>query len=1386
MITDESASRWAARPVLAALIRVFVFLLPIAGSIVFIHVASGLVEMPTNSFLLFGSWWVLMSGAATLVLVCIERAARRLLPLVALYKLSLVFPDAAPSRFRNAMRSNTVETLEQRVARAKEMDDRSTPVEAAERLLALVADLNAHDRLTRGHADRVRAYAQMIGKELHLSADELELLNWAALLHDVGKLNVPVEILAKEGQPTDAEWEILRRHPEFGQELTAPLGGWLGEWSQAVPQHHERWDGKGYPAGLSGEEIMLAARIVAVADVFDVITSARSYKAAFASTAARDEIAHCAGAQFDPRVVRAFLNISLGRLRLVMGPLSWLAHVPVLARLPLTPAIGAVAASVATVAAAVTTGIVATPPSQGLASTIPPALRDSAQPIERVTREDETIVVSVDQAAGGATTTSLRLVGQPSVGRARVNAGHEILYSPPPDFSGSVSLRYEACWAGRGCRRGVLVVSVLPVDDPPIARDDRATTSQGTPVTIDVLANDSDVEGDELSILAVSGVDVGQARIAGERIRWTPPPKLVGTASFRYTVADGRGGRAGAAVTVRITREARPAPPQAGTPATPPEPATVVEPDAPAAATPAVVNSPPQARVDELSVPEGGTVVVDVLANDSDPDGDPLTLVAVGAPAPGRARKVGDRVQYTASADHVGQVTFPYTIADSGGATDSSSVRVTVLLVNDPPSFTVGPDQAVFEDAGGQAIPGWMRSIGPGATGESGQSVSFLVSNDNNGLFSVQPAVASDGTLTYTPSADANGSATVSVRARDDGGTANGGVDTSAPQTFTIAVSAVNDPPSFLSGSDVTTAENAGPQSVAGWARSTRPGPPNESGQTVAFVLSNDNAALFDGGGQPRVAPDGTLGYTAAAGANGSATVTVRAKDDGGTANGGADTSVPQTFTITIQSVNDPPSFTAGSAQTVLEDAGLQTVGAWAGSIVAGPPNESGQSVSFLVSNDNNGLFSVQPGVAADGTLSFTPAANAFGSATVAVRVADDGGTANGGVDTSPPQTFTITVAAVNDAPVANPDGAGVDEDDPAGVSFNVLTNDTDVDVGDTLSVSTFDGSTLTGGTLTSNGGGSFTYVPFAGFGGTDTFSYTASDGNGGTSIAAVTLTVVAQPDAPDAAVDGYTTPQDTTLPVGAPGVLANDADEDGDVLTVQTTPIVSPTNGNLTLRSDGSFTYVPASGFAGTDSFTYRVDDGTGLTDDAVVTITVSSTITLSSLYFADTGPLSTVWGLTTSPPGPASPVPDYETDGNPGLSIKSSNGNESTTDPEKFKAWAYPTIAPLVLNGPVTLRLWSTIAEFRTDKNGHPHVYLYDCAAGGTPCVKIAENDVHMDDWNGNVSGWVYQTINVGSVDRTIATGRSLKVVLLFKHEDLWIAMTAAYPSGLTLTLG
>ncbi len=165
----------------------------------------------------------------------------------------------------------------------------------------------------------------------------------------------------------------------------APLKEWLGEWGRAVGEHHERWDGEGYPTGLSGTDISYAARIVAVADVFDVITSARSYKDPIPATAAREEIARCSGTHFDPDVVRAFLNLSIGRLRLAMGPLSLLAQSP-LGGVSIPPMIGTALTGLAVGAASVIGGVF-TAPAATAASAAPTPKSAAAAPAQRPAKD---------------------------------------------------------------------------------------------------------------------------------------------------------------------------------------------------------------------------------------------------------------------------------------------------------------------------------------------------------------------------------------------------------------------------------------------------------------------------------------------------------------------------------------------------------------------------------------------------------------------------------------------------------------------------------------------------------------------------------------------------------------------------------------------------------------------------------------------------------------------------------------------------------------------------------------------------------------------------------------------------------------------------------------
>ena len=171
---------------------------------------------------------------------------------------------------------------------------------------SLISAVDAKDAYTRGHSERVHLAACALGRALGLDAGPGSPLYWASLLHDVGKIGAPDQILKKPGKLTPGEYRIMQEHPHRGDELLTPLT-WLGQARLGVRHHHERFDGSGYPDGLAGEAIPLIARIIAVADTFDAVTSRRSYRDAGGVEHALTVLREAAGSQLDPAVVNAFL-----------------------------------------------------------------------------------------------------------------------------------------------------------------------------------------------------------------------------------------------------------------------------------------------------------------------------------------------------------------------------------------------------------------------------------------------------------------------------------------------------------------------------------------------------------------------------------------------------------------------------------------------------------------------------------------------------------------------------------------------------------------------------------------------------------------------------------------------------------------------------------------------------------------------------------------------------------------------------------------------------------------------------------------------------------------------------------------------------------------------
>ncbi|HWL35607.1 MAG TPA: Ig-like domain-containing protein [Frankiaceae bacterium] len=814
------------------------------------------------------------------------------------------------------------------------------------------------------------------------------------------------------------------------------------------------------------------------------------------------------------------------------------------------------------------------------------------------------------------------------------NNGTDVTYSPNGMFeylddteTATDTFTYTVTDSQGGTDTETVTITVNGANDAPVANDDgpfQAIQDSNLTVTAPgVLSNDTDADGEALTAGNASDPANGTVTLNPDgSFSYDPDSGYLGADSFTYDVTDGT---ATDTATVSIT---------------------VVPP-----------NDTPTADATSGSGNEDGSGIVVTLTG-HDADGDALTFTA-GTATNGLVSVPGSvscdsnipslcsaSVTYTPNANFFGSDSFTYTVNDGTIDSAPATASITVDPVNDQPSFTKGADQTVNEDSGLQTVTGWATAISAGPANESAQVVTFAASTNNDALFSVLPAVSSTGDLTYTPAVDANGVATVTVQATDDGGIANGGNNQSPTQTFDITVTAVNDVPSFTKGADQTLNEDAGAQSVSNWASAISKGPADESAQTLSFTTSNDNNSLFSV--QPGVTPTGTLSYTSAPDAVGTATVTIYLSDDGGTANGGDDTSDSQTFTITVNGVNDQPSFTDDGDQTVLEDAGAQTVNGFVNSTSAGPADESAQTVTVTVTGTtNNALFSSLPAIDSAGTLTYTPAVNANGSATVTAVATDDGGTANGGDDTGANETFVITVTAVNDAPsftkgadqTLNEDAGAQSVSGWATAISEGPANEAAQDVAFTV---TNDNNALFASQPAISPTGTLTYTSTANKYGTATVSVFISD-NGGTAnggddtsdVQTFTITVNAVNDAPVAAAKAFTVQANMKISLGGLLTGATDPNDVNGGSTAQPPVVHTPsfTLGSVTVgagcigctisnvnNANGTFDFDPPAGGTGTYTATYTVvDNGFPAPGATSAAQTITFTVNGPVVWFVD-----------------------------------------------------------------------------------------------------------------------------------------------------------------------
>jgi putative nucleotidyltransferase with HDIG domain len=468
---DVHASTHARRTA-SAILGVAMVAVPV-GVATAVSLAAGRAVSPPGHGVGVTVWWAVVFAASAVGAWAADWAMRRLFPLVTLLRLALVFPADVESRLGLALRAGSVRDLDRGVIDLRD-GVVADPVDAAARVVALAAALQRHDRFTRGHSERVRAYAELLAKELGVPARDRQLLRWGALLHDIGKLEVPSHLLTKPAALDPDEWLEMRRHPAAGARLAEPLRPALGEWVDAVGEHHERYDGTGYPNGLAGDSISLAGRLVAVADSYETMTATRPYKRPMPHDAARSELVAQAGAHFDPAVVRAMLRLSSRRLRWAAGPIALVGD-GVAARLiawvgprGTTPAVLPWASGTVAAVALATVGVVAGAPN----------VRPSTAPLS------VELVNDLPQTPNNPVTTPtpIRTAGERDVSPTSSSAPGQIVAvpSPPPTAVPSDPVAGEAPRSEPAGNQTV-TPPVATDETPPVATPSPAGDSRATP-----------------------------------------------------------------------------------------------------------------------------------------------------------------------------------------------------------------------------------------------------------------------------------------------------------------------------------------------------------------------------------------------------------------------------------------------------------------------------------------------------------------------------------------------------------------------------------------------------------------------------------------------------------------------------------------------------------------------------------------------------------------------------------------------------------------------------------------------------------------------------------------------------------------------------------------
>ena len=806
---------------------------------------------------------------------------------------------------------------------------------------------------------------------------------------------------------------------------------------------------------------------------------------------------------------------------------------------------------------------------------------------------------------------------------------------PAADQSGSTVVTVTVTDGGSLVTSENFNVTVSSVNDAPVAQNDTVVTDEDVTKEFDVLGNDTDVDsGDTKTIISVDGVTTGEVQIinSGTQLRFIPAADWHDSTSFTYTMQDSSGLSSSATVTISanplndapvITAVEDQTIDEDGTTgalsftvtdidgdsvtvtaasdnaslvtderinlasSTEGENTISVTPLANATGTATItitandgstsssetflltvtdVNDPPNAVDDSgITTDEDTAVEISVLANDSDAEGETMTVTAASDPANGSVAitSLNTKVTYTPDPNFSGTDSFTYTVADTNGNFSTATVSLTVSGLPDAP---IANDDTVATD---EDTP---ITVSPLANDSDPDNDSFKITSvtgEANGTIAELPL---DGlSFTYTPDLNSVQSETLTYTITD-------ATDRTDTATVTININTVNDGP--VAQNDMASTDEDTAVVINVLTNDTDV----DAGDTLTITaydsLTTGTVEIING--------DTQLRFTPAANWHDSTTFTYAIRDAAGLTSSAS-------VTVSVNSVNDTPVITAIEDQTIAEDGATTTLAFTVSDV-------DGDTLTVTAESDNTSLvpesgINLESASGGSNSMTITPAANAYGSATITI-------TANDGTITST-ETFVVTVTAANDAPLAV-DDTGITTNEDNAIEISVLANDSDIE-SEELTVTAV--GTASHGTLSITSlNKKVTYTPSSNYNGSDSFTYTVTDATGASSTANVSLSVTSVNDAPSAKADSVTLNEDVVTTID---VLANDTDVDLTTNPAYETKTLvsvgSPSHGAATIVSN-QVQYTPAANYFGSDSFTYIMRDTDGVESSATVTLTIST----------------------------------------------------------------------------------------------------------------------------------------------------------------------------------